>query len=47
MITDRIGLIPIQRLAKAHEIARLVEFLVNDESEYITGSVFNISGGIL
>lgn len=38
--------IPLQRLAEPHEIARVVRFLIDENSAYITGSVFNVNGGI-
>ncbi len=41
-----IGLIPMQRLGESDEVARLVAFLVDDASSYITGSEFSINGGL-
>jgi acetoacetyl-CoA reductase len=38
--------IPTGRLGKPDEVARVVEFLADPESGYITGSVFNINGGV-
>jgi len=38
--------IPTGRLGKPDEVARVVEFLSDPESGYITGSVFNINGGV-
>lgn len=37
--------IPVGRLANPDEIARGVEFLVADESSYLTGSTLSINGG--
>jgi len=37
--------IPLRRLARAEEVARLVRFLVM-EGDYITGQQFNINGGL-
>jgi acetoacetyl-CoA reductase len=37
--------IPVGRLGKSDEIARAVEFLVSDESGFITGSTLSINGG--
>ncbi len=37
--------IPVGRLGEAEEIARGVEFLVADESGFITGSTLSINGG--
>jgi len=39
------GLIPMQRLGKPIEVARLVAFLVSDEVSFSTGAVYDISGG--
>ena len=38
--------IPLQRLAEPEEIARVVRFLIDENSAYITGSVFNVNGGM-
>lgn len=44
---DRIvGGIPVGRLGKAREIARAVQFLVDDDAGYITGSVLAVNGGL-
>jgi len=46
---DRAGLyesLPIPRMARPEEIARLVLFLASDESSYCTGSEFIADGGI-
>ena len=46
-IKDRIlARIPMQRFARAEEIANMVAFLVSDEAEYITGQTFAIDGGL-
>jgi len=37
--------IPVGRLGQAHEIARTVLFLVDDESGFITGSTLSVNGG--
>ncbi len=37
--------IPVKRLGKAHEIARGVLFLVDDDAGFITGSTISINGG--
>ena len=36
---------PLKRMGEPSEIGRLCVFLVSDESAFITGSSFNISGG--
>jgi acetoacetyl-CoA reductase len=38
--------IPVGRLGKAYEIARTVQFLVDDDAGYITGSVLAVNGGL-
>ncbi|MEO6749853.1 MAG: SDR family oxidoreductase [Casimicrobiaceae bacterium] len=37
---------PMARLAKAEEIAPIVVFLASDESQFATGQVFSIDGGM-
>jgi NAD(P)-dependent dehydrogenase (short-subunit alcohol dehydrogenase family) len=38
--------IPLARLGRADEVARVVHFLCSDESAYITGQVWNVNGGM-
>jgi acetoacetyl-CoA reductase len=38
--------IPLQRLGRPDEVARVVEFLADPESEYITGQVYSVNGGL-
>lgn len=38
--------IPVGRLGHADEIARAVQFLVDDDAGYITGSVISVNGGM-
>jgi NAD(P)-dependent dehydrogenase (short-subunit alcohol dehydrogenase family) len=38
--------VPVGRLGQASEIARAVQFLVNDHAGYITGSVISVNGGL-
>jgi acetoacetyl-CoA reductase len=38
--------IPLRRLGKPEEVARVVRFLLEDESSYITGAVYTINGGL-
>jgi NAD(P)-dependent dehydrogenase (short-subunit alcohol dehydrogenase family) len=46
-IKDQIvGMIPTGRLGKPDEVARVVEFLADPESSYITGSLYNVNGGV-
>jgi NAD(P)-dependent dehydrogenase (short-subunit alcohol dehydrogenase family) len=38
--------IPVGRLGRPDEIARVVHFLVGDQSSFITGAVWNVNGGM-
>ncbi len=38
--------IPQRRLGRPDEVARVVQFLLEDESSYITGAVFSVNGGL-
>ncbi|HEV7178919.1 MAG TPA: 3-oxoacyl-[acyl-carrier-protein] reductase [Candidatus Baltobacteraceae bacterium] len=38
--------IPTKRLGKPEEVARVVRFLCEDESSYITGAAFHVNGGL-
>lgn len=38
--------VPVGRLGDAREIARTVQFLVDDDAGYITGSVISVNGGL-
>lgn len=38
--------IPTKRLGKPDEIARVVKFLCEDDSSYITGAAFHVNGGL-
>ena len=38
--------IPMRRLGQPEEVARVVEFLVDDASSYITGAVYTVNGGL-
>ena len=38
--------IPQRRLGQPDEVARVVEFLLDDESSYITGAVYSVNGGL-
>ena len=37
--------IPNNRLGKAEDVANLLDFLIDDKSEYINGTTLTISGG--
>jgi NAD(P)-dependent dehydrogenase (short-subunit alcohol dehydrogenase family) len=38
--------IPVRRLGRPEEVARVVLFLAEPESSYITGQVYSINGGL-
>ncbi len=44
-LNNIIAEIPVGRLGRPDEVARVVEFLVSDDSEFITGSTISINGG--
>jgi acetoacetyl-CoA reductase len=37
--------IPVGRLGEPEEIARVVEFLVDPDSAFITGQIYSVNGG--
>lgn len=39
--------IPVKRFGKAKEVAKMVSYLATEEAGYITGSTFDINGGLL
>ena len=39
-------MIPMRRLGKPSEVAKLVRFLASDDAAYITGQVITIDGGL-
>ncbi len=41
-----VGQIPAGRLGQPDEVARVVEFLADPESSYITGQVYSVNGGL-
>jgi NAD(P)-dependent dehydrogenase (short-subunit alcohol dehydrogenase family) len=48
LVTGRPGspwTIPVGRLADADEIARVVEFLADPDSAFITGQIYSVTGG--
>jgi 2,5-dichloro-2,5-cyclohexadiene-1,4-diol dehydrogenase 1 len=45
-IADAIAAIPVKRLAEPREIAAGIVFLISDAASYVTGSVYNVDGGL-
>ncbi|MBI3454557.1 MAG: SDR family oxidoreductase [Candidatus Rokubacteria bacterium] len=43
---ERVGSIPLGRLAEADEVAAVVAFLASDEGRYMTGQAINVTGGL-
>jgi NAD(P)-dependent dehydrogenase (short-subunit alcohol dehydrogenase family) len=41
-----IAKIPVGRLGEPDEVARMVEFLADPDSGYITGQIFSVNGGM-
>ena len=39
--------IPLQRLGKPEDVAKVVGFLCSDDASYITGQVINVDGGMV
>lgn len=46
-VLDKLGYVPLDRVAQPEEIGNLVRFLVSPEAEYITGTIYQIDGGAL
>jgi len=46
MVAEIIEKIPMHRMGQPDEIARVVSFLAQDASGYITGQVWGVNGGI-
>jgi NAD(P)-dependent dehydrogenase (short-subunit alcohol dehydrogenase family) len=38
--------VPVGRLGQPDDVARVVEFLADPDSGYITGQVYNVNGGL-
>ena len=46
-VLERIrGMVPLHRFGRPEEVARIVRFLVADESAYVTGQVWAVNGGM-
>ncbi len=45
-VDELVKIIPMRRLGQAHEVAKLVAFLVGDDAAYITGQTISVNGGL-
>lgn len=45
--TSILGVIPMKRMGKASDIANITTFLASNKSDYITGQVFTVDGGMV
>ena len=45
--TGILGVIPMKRMGKASDIANITTFLASEKSDYITGQVFTVDGGMV
>ena len=43
---ERVSLIPLGRLGKPDDVARVAAFLASDEAAYMTGQSINVTGGL-
>lgn len=43
---ERVGNIPIGRLGRPEDVARVILFLASDEAQYMTGQAINVTGGL-
>ncbi len=41
-----IGMVPMRRYGTSEEVAKLIVFLLSDDSSFCSGSVFGIDGGL-
>ncbi len=46
-INSIIKSIPLKRVARTDEIAKVIIFLASEDSSYITGEILDVNGGIL
>jgi NAD(P)-dependent dehydrogenase (short-subunit alcohol dehydrogenase family) len=40
------ALAPINRLGRPEEVAKLIAYLISDDSSYTTGAIYTIDGGM-
>jgi 3-oxoacyl-[acyl-carrier protein] reductase len=41
------NIIPMGRIGKPEEVAKVVRFLCSDDASYITGQVIGVNGGMI
>ena len=46
VLASVVGQIPVGRLGEPEEVARVVEFLVDTDASYITGTIVSVNGGL-
>ena len=46
-VKDFMEKIPMRRFGEADDVAKVIEFLASDGGDYLTGQVFNVTGGWL
>ena len=42
-----LSMVPLRRMGTGEDIAKVVAFLVEDESSYLTGQVLAVNGGMM
>jgi 3-oxoacyl-[acyl-carrier protein] reductase len=47
VLTQAMGMIPMQRMGRADEVAGLASYLMSDIAGYVTRQVISINGGML
>ena len=46
-VANFMGKIPMGRFGEPDDVAKVIEFLASDGSDYLTGQVYNVTGGWL